>query len=222
LCSEQRTPSRDRSGNRIAPLRLLPFVRGPADPAVELGCSRCGLEPCRLAGAGDHAFVVVRVVLIDACNLDAVPILGGHRGSEQCRFCGAHKYNLIIIRVILIAACNLEAVPALGGHLGRSRLFVAAVGPLVGPVIRVGVLGGDGGGSRLRTPSGVRPLAIKAEGEFYLSASRHLAGSPFLGPLPQHPKLDLPAVELGCSRGVPACWSLQATTRPIHVCLAEW
>ncbi len=175
---------------------------GPAHPAVELGCGRPGLEPCRLSGAGAHALVVIRVVLVNACDLDAVPVLGGHQGLEQHQFCGAHAHDLIIVQVVLVAACNLEAMPALGGHLGCSRLSMAAVGPLVGPVVRVVVLGGDGGGFCLHAPSGVRPLVITAEGEFHLSASRNLAGSPFCGPLPWHPELTPPAVllELAVSR----------------------
>ncbi len=55
---------------------------------------------CLLAWGPTHPVVglVVRVVLVDACNLDAMLILGGCRGSEQRRFCGAHLHDLIVVR----------------------------------------------------------------------------------------------------------------------------
>jgi hypothetical protein len=77
---------------------------------------------------------------------------------------------------------------ALDGRLGRSRLSMAAVGLLVGSVVRVVVLGSNGGGFRLCALSGIRLLAIKAEKELRLSASCLLAWDP------AHP-----VVELGCS-----------------------
>jgi hypothetical protein len=70
-----------------------------------------------------------------------------------------------------------------GGRLGRSRLSMAAVGLLVGPVVRVVVLGGNGEGFRLRALSSVHPLAIKAERNCTSPPLAFLRGVPLTPPL---------------------------------------
>jgi hypothetical protein len=109
---------------------------------------------------------------------DFAPDGSGRQGLEHRRFCGAYACNLVVVRVVLVDACNLDTVHSLDERLGRSRLSVATVGLLVGLVVRVIVLGGNGGGVRLCTLSGLRPLKIEAENELHLSASRLLAWGP--------------------------------------------
>jgi hypothetical protein len=115
---------------------------------------------------------------ISASCTDLAPDGSSRQGLEQRRFCGAHARNLIAIQAVLAMACNLVAVSVLGERLGLFRLSVAAVRPLVGPVVRFVVLGGNGGGFCLRALSGVLPRAIKADRELRLSASPLLARGP--------------------------------------------